>query len=158
MLPSRSVPRGQEGRGEDGGQDNGQTGLGPLLLPRPQVSPTLTAEELTNQVLEIRGTAAGTDLWVTFEIREHGELGECDRAPETAGSPRTRVRDGPGRGSRPLGGALCSPRLPFRLEGGSCAQAPKVGGTQDLILTSSFPCLHPCVDERIHSHGSKCRE
>ncbi|XP_031305083.1 arf-GAP with Rho-GAP domain, ANK repeat and PH domain-containing protein 3 isoform X3 [Camelus dromedarius] len=39
-----------------------------------KVSPTLTAEELTNQVLEIRGTAAGTDLWVTFEIREHGEL------------------------------------------------------------------------------------
>lgn len=39
------------------------------------MSPTLTAEELTNQVLEIRGTAAGTDLWVTFEIREHGELG-----------------------------------------------------------------------------------
>ena len=41
-------------------------------------SPTLTAEELTNQVLEIRGTAAGTDLWVTFEIREHGELGAYD--------------------------------------------------------------------------------
>ncbi|XP_076993377.1 arf-GAP with Rho-GAP domain, ANK repeat and PH domain-containing protein 3 [Tamandua tetradactyla] len=39
-----------------------------------KVSPTLTAEELTNQVLEMRGTAAGTDLWVTFEIREHGEL------------------------------------------------------------------------------------
>uniref|UniRef100_A0A8C5KJ09 ArfGAP with RhoGAP domain, ankyrin repeat and PH domain 3 n=1 Tax=Jaculus jaculus TaxID=51337 RepID=A0A8C5KJ09_JACJA len=39
-----------------------------------KVSPTLTAEELTNQVLEIRGTAAGTDLWVTFEILEHGEL------------------------------------------------------------------------------------
>lgn len=44
-----------------------------------QVSPTLTAEELTNQVLEMRGTAAGTDLWVTFEILEHGELGECDQ-------------------------------------------------------------------------------
>ncbi|XP_030683251.1 arf-GAP with Rho-GAP domain, ANK repeat and PH domain-containing protein 3 isoform X5 [Nomascus leucogenys] len=39
-----------------------------------KVSPTLTAEELTNQVLEMRGTAAGMDLWVTFEIREHGEL------------------------------------------------------------------------------------
>nr|XP_058142117.1 arf-GAP with Rho-GAP domain, ANK repeat and PH domain-containing protein 3 isoform X4 [Dasypus novemcinctus] len=39
-----------------------------------KVSPTLTAEELTNQVLEMRGTAPGTDLWVTFEIREHGEL------------------------------------------------------------------------------------
>uniref|UniRef100_A0A8C5VAL3 ArfGAP with RhoGAP domain, ankyrin repeat and PH domain 3 n=1 Tax=Microcebus murinus TaxID=30608 RepID=A0A8C5VAL3_MICMU len=39
-----------------------------------KVSPTLTAEELTNQVLEMRGTAAGTDLWVTFEIRDHGEL------------------------------------------------------------------------------------
>uniref|UniRef100_A0A5F9CEB2 ArfGAP with RhoGAP domain, ankyrin repeat and PH domain 3 n=1 Tax=Oryctolagus cuniculus TaxID=9986 RepID=A0A5F9CEB2_RABIT len=39
-----------------------------------KVSPTLTAEELTNQVLEMRGTAAGTDLWVTFEILEHGEL------------------------------------------------------------------------------------
>eukprot|EP00069_Balaena_mysticetus_P019609 bmy_12401T0 len=39
-----------------------------------KVSPTLTAEELTNQVLEIRGTAAGMDLWVTFEIRERGEL------------------------------------------------------------------------------------
>lgn len=43
-----------------------------------KVSPTLTAEELTNQVLEMRGTAAGTDLWVTFEILEHGELGEYD--------------------------------------------------------------------------------
>ncbi|KAL0607980.1 Arf-GAP with Rho-GAP domain, ANK repeat and PH domain-containing protein 3 [Plecturocebus cupreus] len=39
-----------------------------------KVSPTLTAEELTNQVLEMRGTAAGMDLWLTFEIREHGEL------------------------------------------------------------------------------------
>ncbi|XP_053769212.1 arf-GAP with Rho-GAP domain, ANK repeat and PH domain-containing protein 3 isoform X2 [Desmodus rotundus] len=39
-----------------------------------KVSPTLTAEELTNQVLEMRGAAAGTDLWVTFEIVEHGEL------------------------------------------------------------------------------------
>uniref|UniRef100_A0A8C0L6H4 Arf-GAP with Rho-GAP domain, ANK repeat and PH domain-containing protein 3 n=1 Tax=Canis lupus dingo TaxID=286419 RepID=A0A8C0L6H4_CANLU len=39
-----------------------------------KVSPTLTAEELTNQVLEMRGTEAGMDLWVTFEIREHGEL------------------------------------------------------------------------------------
>lgn len=39
-----------------------------------KVSPTLTAEELTNQVLEMRGTAAGTDLWMTFEILEHGEL------------------------------------------------------------------------------------
>uniref|UniRef100_A0A667FN91 ArfGAP with RhoGAP domain, ankyrin repeat and PH domain 3 n=1 Tax=Lynx canadensis TaxID=61383 RepID=A0A667FN91_LYNCA len=39
-----------------------------------KVSPTLTAEELTNQVLEMRGTDAGMDLWVTFEIREHGEL------------------------------------------------------------------------------------
>lgn len=43
------------------------------------MSPKLTAEELTNQVLEMRGTAAGTDLWVTFEILEHGELGEYDR-------------------------------------------------------------------------------
>lgn len=40
------------------------------------MSPTLTAEELTNQVLEMRGTTSGTDLWVTFEILEHGELGE----------------------------------------------------------------------------------
>ncbi|KAF6080495.1 ArfGAP with RhoGAP domain, ankyrin repeat and PH domain 3 [Phyllostomus discolor] len=39
-----------------------------------KVSPTLTAEELTNQVLEMRGAAAGTDLWVTFEVVEHGEL------------------------------------------------------------------------------------
>uniref|UniRef100_A0A452SWP5 ArfGAP with RhoGAP domain, ankyrin repeat and PH domain 3 n=1 Tax=Ursus americanus TaxID=9643 RepID=A0A452SWP5_URSAM len=39
-----------------------------------KVSPTLTAEELTNQVLEMRGTEAGMDLWLTFEIREHGEL------------------------------------------------------------------------------------
>lgn len=42
------------------------------------MSPTLTAEELTNQVLEMRGTTSGTDLWVTFEILEHGELGEHD--------------------------------------------------------------------------------
>uniref|UniRef100_A0A4X2K017 ArfGAP with RhoGAP domain, ankyrin repeat and PH domain 3 n=1 Tax=Vombatus ursinus TaxID=29139 RepID=A0A4X2K017_VOMUR len=39
-----------------------------------KVSPTLTAEELTNQVLEMRGAIAGTDLWLMFEIREHGEL------------------------------------------------------------------------------------
>ncbi|XP_010612179.1 arf-GAP with Rho-GAP domain, ANK repeat and PH domain-containing protein 3 isoform X5 [Fukomys damarensis] len=39
-----------------------------------KVSPTLTSEELTNQVLEMRGTAAGTDLWVMFEVLEHGEL------------------------------------------------------------------------------------
>ncbi|KAM5299305.1 arf-GAP with Rho-GAP domain, ANK repeat and PH domain-containing protein 3 [Ctenodactylus gundi] len=39
-----------------------------------KVSPTLTSEELTNQVLEMRGTAAGTDLWVMFEVLKHGEL------------------------------------------------------------------------------------
>lgn len=43
---------------------------------RPQVSPTMTAEELTNQVLEMRNVAASLDIWLTFEALENGELGE----------------------------------------------------------------------------------
>nr|XP_020137825.1 arf-GAP with Rho-GAP domain, ANK repeat and PH domain-containing protein 3 isoform X4 [Microcebus murinus] len=64
-----------------------------------KVSPTLTAEELTNQVLEMRGTAAGTDLWVTFEIRDHGELGVRRESPRVG---LLRCREEPPRllGSR----------------------------------------------------------
>lgn len=36
----------------------------------------MTAEELTNQVLEMRNVAASVDLWLTFEVLENGELGE----------------------------------------------------------------------------------
>lgn len=43
---------------------------------RPQVSPTMTAEELTNQVLEMRNVPASLDIWLTFEALENGELGE----------------------------------------------------------------------------------
>lgn len=39
-----------------------------------KVSPTMTAEELTNQVLEIRNVAASLDIWLTFEVLENGEL------------------------------------------------------------------------------------
>ncbi|NXX87277.1 ARAP3 protein, partial [Urocolius indicus] len=39
-----------------------------------KVSPTLTAEELTNQVLEMRNVAASLDIWLTFEVLENGEL------------------------------------------------------------------------------------
>ncbi|XP_061857985.1 arf-GAP with Rho-GAP domain, ANK repeat and PH domain-containing protein 3 isoform X3 [Colius striatus] len=39
-----------------------------------KVSPTLTAEELTNQVLEMRNVAASLDIWLTFEALENGEL------------------------------------------------------------------------------------
>lgn len=42
-----------------------------------QVSPVMTAEELTNQVLEMRNVAASLDIWLTFEVLENGELGEC---------------------------------------------------------------------------------
>ncbi|KFV96468.1 Arf-GAP with Rho-GAP domain, ANK repeat and PH domain-containing protein 3, partial [Fulmarus glacialis] len=41
-----------------------------------KVSPTMTAEELTNQVLEMRNVAASLDIWLTFEALENGELGE----------------------------------------------------------------------------------
>ncbi|KAL8194411.1 UNVERIFIED_CONTAM: hypothetical protein K2H54_016935 [Gekko kuhli] len=46
------------------------------LKNRPcfQVSPVMTAEELTNQVLEMRNVAASVDLWLTFEVLENGEL------------------------------------------------------------------------------------
>lgn len=37
----------------------------------------MTAEELTNQVLEMRNVAASLDIWLTFEVLENGELGEC---------------------------------------------------------------------------------
>lgn len=47
-----------------------------FLCVWPQVSPTMTAEELTNQVLEIRNVAASLDIWLTFEVLENGELGE----------------------------------------------------------------------------------
>lgn len=36
----------------------------------------MTAEELTNQVLEMRNVAASLDIWLTFEVLENGELGE----------------------------------------------------------------------------------
>ncbi|NXI10905.1 ARAP3 protein, partial [Irena cyanogastra] len=39
-----------------------------------KVSPTMTAEELTNQVLEMRNVAASLDVWLTFETLENGEL------------------------------------------------------------------------------------
>lgn len=43
----------------------------------PQVSPTMCAEELTNQVLYMRNIPAGEkDVWMTFEAIEEGELGK----------------------------------------------------------------------------------
>ncbi|KAM8994249.1 arf-GAP with Rho-GAP domain, ANK repeat and PH domain-containing protein 3 [Ara ararauna] len=39
-----------------------------------KVSPTMTAEELTNHVLEMRNVAASLDIWLTFEVLENGEL------------------------------------------------------------------------------------
>uniref|UniRef100_A0A8C4YLW6 ArfGAP with RhoGAP domain, ankyrin repeat and PH domain 3 n=1 Tax=Gopherus evgoodei TaxID=1825980 RepID=A0A8C4YLW6_9SAUR len=39
-----------------------------------KVSPTMTAEELTNQVLEMRNMPASLDIWLTFEALENGEL------------------------------------------------------------------------------------
>ncbi|NWR37808.1 ARAP3 protein, partial [Tachuris rubrigastra] len=39
-----------------------------------KVSPMMTAEELTNQVLEMRNVAASLDIWLTFEALENGEL------------------------------------------------------------------------------------
>ncbi|NXG77515.1 ARAP3 protein, partial [Baryphthengus martii] len=39
-----------------------------------KVSPTMTAEELTNHVLEMRNMAASLDIWLTFEALENGEL------------------------------------------------------------------------------------
>ncbi|NXY77907.1 ARAP3 protein, partial [Glareola pratincola] len=39
-----------------------------------KVSPTMTAEELTNQVLEMRNVASSLDIWLTFEALENGEL------------------------------------------------------------------------------------
>ncbi|XP_069725703.1 arf-GAP with Rho-GAP domain, ANK repeat and PH domain-containing protein 3 isoform X2 [Phaenicophaeus curvirostris] len=39
-----------------------------------KVSPSMTAEELTNQVLEMRNVAASLDIWLTFEVLENGEL------------------------------------------------------------------------------------
>lgn len=42
-----------------------------------QVSPTMCAEELTNQVLYMRNVPAGDkDVWMTFEAIEDGQLGE----------------------------------------------------------------------------------
>ncbi|XP_072256704.1 arf-GAP with Rho-GAP domain, ANK repeat and PH domain-containing protein 3 isoform X2 [Pyxicephalus adspersus] len=39
-----------------------------------KVSPVMTAEELTNQVLDMRNIPASTDIWLTFEVFENGEL------------------------------------------------------------------------------------
>ncbi|NXI85224.1 ARAP3 protein, partial [Rhipidura dahli] len=39
-----------------------------------KVSPSMTAEELTNQVLEMRSVPASLDIWLTFEALENGEL------------------------------------------------------------------------------------
>ncbi|XP_053318529.1 arf-GAP with Rho-GAP domain, ANK repeat and PH domain-containing protein 3 [Spea bombifrons] len=39
-----------------------------------KVSPVMTAEELTNQVLDMRNIPASLDIWLTFEVFENGEL------------------------------------------------------------------------------------
>ncbi|XP_063784629.1 arf-GAP with Rho-GAP domain, ANK repeat and PH domain-containing protein 3 isoform X1 [Pseudophryne corroboree] len=39
-----------------------------------KVSPVMTAEELTNQVLDMRNIVASMDIWLTFEVFENGEL------------------------------------------------------------------------------------
>ncbi|XP_044129972.1 arf-GAP with Rho-GAP domain, ANK repeat and PH domain-containing protein 3 isoform X1 [Bufo gargarizans] len=39
-----------------------------------KVSPVMTAEELTNQVLDMRNIPASMDIWLTFEVFENGEL------------------------------------------------------------------------------------
>ncbi|KAM4748014.1 arf-GAP with Rho-GAP domain, ANK repeat and PH domain-containing protein 3 [Rhinophrynus dorsalis] len=39
-----------------------------------KVSPVMTAEELTNQVLDMRNVSASMDVWLTFEVFENGEL------------------------------------------------------------------------------------
>ncbi|KAM4677747.1 arf-GAP with Rho-GAP domain, ANK repeat and PH domain-containing protein 3 isoform 2-T2 [Discoglossus pictus] len=39
-----------------------------------KVSPVMTAEELTNQVLDLRNIAASIDIWLTYEVFENGEL------------------------------------------------------------------------------------
>ncbi|XP_041444701.1 arf-GAP with Rho-GAP domain, ANK repeat and PH domain-containing protein 3-like isoform X2 [Xenopus laevis] len=39
-----------------------------------KVSPVMTAEELTNQVLDMRNISASMDVWLTFEVFENGEL------------------------------------------------------------------------------------
>lgn len=58
-----------------------------------QVSPTMSAEELTNQVLFMRNVPAGDkDLWMTFEAMEDGQLGETARRPE--GGPWGRIIGG----------------------------------------------------------------
>ncbi|XP_074866288.1 arf-GAP with Rho-GAP domain, ANK repeat and PH domain-containing protein 3 isoform X2 [Carettochelys insculpta] len=39
-----------------------------------KVSPSMTAEELTNHVLEMRNVSSSLDIWLTFEALENGEL------------------------------------------------------------------------------------
>ncbi|XP_077122389.1 arf-GAP with Rho-GAP domain, ANK repeat and PH domain-containing protein 3 isoform X1 [Ranitomeya variabilis] len=39
-----------------------------------KVSPVMTAEALTNQVLDMRNIQPSTDIWLTFEVFENGEL------------------------------------------------------------------------------------
>ncbi|XP_069510225.1 arf-GAP with Rho-GAP domain, ANK repeat and PH domain-containing protein 3 isoform X2 [Ambystoma mexicanum] len=39
-----------------------------------KVSPAMSAEELTNQVLDMRNVASSLDIWLTFEAIENGEL------------------------------------------------------------------------------------
>ncbi|XP_034959304.2 arf-GAP with Rho-GAP domain, ANK repeat and PH domain-containing protein 3 isoform X1 [Zootoca vivipara] len=39
-----------------------------------KVSPVMRAEELSNQVLEMRNVAPSLDIWLTFEVLENGEL------------------------------------------------------------------------------------
>ncbi|KAM9312624.1 arf-GAP with Rho-GAP domain, ANK repeat and PH domain-containing protein 3 [Gastrophryne carolinensis] len=39
-----------------------------------KVSPLMSAEELTNQVLDMRNIPASMDIWLTFEVFENGEL------------------------------------------------------------------------------------
>lgn len=74
---SRAVPAGVR---RDGGSrrpwDPSRTAHRSSPCVRPQVSPSMTAEELTNQVLEMRNVAASLDIWLTFEALENGELGE----------------------------------------------------------------------------------
>nr|XP_032629534.1 arf-GAP with Rho-GAP domain, ANK repeat and PH domain-containing protein 3 [Chelonoidis abingdonii] len=76
-----------------------------------KVSPTMTAEELTNQVLEMRNMPASLDIWLTFEALENGELA------------RPTPRRGPGAGSA----VVQLPRTQYRLLASAKRDSPKCG-------------------------------
>lgn len=107
---------------------------------RPQVSPTMTAEELTNQVLEMRNVATSLDIWLTFEVLENGELGEHCGAGDAWGKVCYQEQGGRWleKGRDTMVTVFLSP------QSGPCTPRRRCWSRRCSGASSRSPALHTC--------------